>query len=129
MAAYATVGQYQARFGTVSDTAMLTECLEDASAAIRLALDRAGIDRSDPSEDLADRMMRTCRSVANRLMPEDGPAMQGVTQMGVTAGSYSEQYTFSASYGTPKLLASELDMLGIGPGRAGWLPLAGDGDD
>ena len=51
---------------------------------------------------------------------------QGVTQMGVTAGSYSEQYTFQSSYGTAKPLESELKMLGISPGRAGWLPLTGD---
>lgn len=127
MAAFATVGQYEARFGAVDDEGLLSECLDDASAAIRLAASRAQLDVSDPDEDLADRLMRVCRSVANRLMPAgDSQVMQGVTQMGVTAGSYTEQYTFQSSYGTAKLLPSELDMLGIGPGRAGFLPLAGD---
>lgn len=129
MAAFATVEQYEARFGAVEDHALLAECLDDASAAIRSAASRARLDVSEPDEDLSDRLMRVCRSVANRLMPAgDAQVMQGVTQMGVTAGSYTEQYTFQSSYGTAKLLPSELDMLGIGPGRAGFLPLAGDAE-
>lgn len=129
MTAFATVAQYEARFGAVSDRALLAECLDDASAAIRMALAEAGVSWEDPTEDFADRLMRVCRSMANRLMPAEGSAVpQGVTQMGMTAGSYSEQYTFQSSYGTPKPLDSELRMLGIGPGRAGWLPLAGDGE-
>lgn len=128
-AAFATVEQYEARFGAVEDEDLLSECLDDASAAIRRAARPAGLDLSDPDEELADSLMRVCRSVANRLMPSgDSQVMQGVTQMGVTAGSYSEQYTFQSSYGTAKLLPSELDMLGIGNGRAGWLPLAGDAE-
>lgn len=129
MAAFATVEQYEARFGAVEDHALLAECLDDASAAIRRAARPAGLDLSDPDDELADSLMRVCRSVANRLMPAGGSGvMQGVTQMGVTAGSYTEQYTFQSSYGTAKLLPSELDMLGIGPGRAGFLPLAGDAE-
>ena len=127
MAAFASPEQYRARFGEVSDAGKLRECLEDASAAIRIAAKKAGLDIDAPDDDLADRLMRTCRSVANRIMPAEGsPAMLGVTQMGVTAGTYSEQVTYQPSYGMPKLLPSELDMLGIGSGRAGWLPLAGD---
>ena len=127
MDAFATVEQYQARFGPVADVALLSECLDDASAAIRVALVEAGVSWEDPSDDFADRLMRVCRSMANRLMPAEGSAVpQGVTQMGMTAGSYSEQYTFQSSYGTAKPLESELKMLGISPGRAGWLPLTGD---
>lgn len=115
MKAFADVGQYVARFGAVEDEDLLLECLDDASAAIRSALDHRSVDYSEPTEDFADRLMRVCRSVANRLMPAgDSQVMQGVTQMGVTAGSYSEQYTFQSSYGTAKLLPSELDMLGLG---------------
>lgn len=129
MEAFASVEQYQDRFGSVEDEGLLAECLADASAAIRSALDRRSVDYYDPSEDLADRLMRVCRSVANRLMPEDnGQVLQGVTQMGVTAGSYSEQYTFQSSYGTPKLLPSELDMLGVG-GSGGRVLLPSYGGD
>ena len=113
--AYATVEQYQARYGAVSDTAMLTECLEDASVAIDVALDSFNIDHSNPSEDFADRLMRVCRSVANRIMPSDGADayMQDAKSMSITAGPYTQSYSFGTSYGTPKLLKSELAMLGI----------------
>ena len=115
MEAFATVDQYETRFGPVADADLLSECLDDASAAIRMALVEAGVSWEDPSEDFADRLMRVCRSMANRLMPAEGSAVpQGVTQMGMTAGSYSEQYTFHTSYGTAKPLPSELDLLGIG---------------
>lgn len=131
MEAFATVGQYEARFGQVADAALLGECLDDASAAIRMALSEAGMSWEDPSEDFADRLMRVCRSMANRLMPAEGSAVpQGVTQMGMTAGSYSEQITFQSSYGTAKPLPSELALLGIG-GSAGrvLVPSYGVADD
>lgn len=128
MEAFATVDDYTARYGDVEDEDVLQECLADASAAIRAALD-GKVDYSEPSEDLADRLMRVCRSVANRILPEDGEGvMQGVTQMSTTAGPYSQQFTFAASYGTPKLLPSELSLLGVGGGRLGWKNLGGRHD-
>lgn len=117
MNSFATVNEYTARYGEVSDEEVLEECLADASAAIRSVLDKAHVDYSEPTEDFADRLMRVCRSVANRILPEDSSIMQGVTQMSTTAGPYSQQYTFSSSYGTPKLLMSELNLLGVGSGE------------
>lgn len=123
---FCTVEQYEARFGPVSNQAMLAECLDDASASIRMALSKHEVSWDDPDEDFAYRLMSVCRSMANRLMPAEGSAVpQGVTQMGMTAGSYSEQYTFQSSYGTAKPLSSELSMLGIGGGRIAWAPLGG----
>lgn len=117
MDTFATVEQYEARYGAVADAGTLQECLEDASAAMRAALERHQVDFSEPTEDFADRLMRVCRSVANRILPEDSEGvMQGVTQMSTTAGPYSQQFTFATSYGTPKLLPSELSLLGIGAG-------------
>lgn len=129
MEPFATADQYIQRYGQVSDRETLEECLADASAAICAELDKAGIDYSDPNEVFADRLMRVCRSVANRILPEDSEGvMQGITQMSTTAGPYSQQFTFAASYGTPKLLISELMMLGIGRSRVGWAPFGGHDD-
>ncbi len=84
---YATVEQYEARFGPVADTTMLQACLDDCTAAIDLRLDRAGIDHSDPDESFAYRLMSVCRSMANRLMPTGaGDVPVGVTQASMTAG-------------------------------------------
>ena len=131
MEAFATTEQYEARYGQVSDRDILLECLKDASAAMRSAMARAGVDWSDPSEDFSDRLMRVCRSVANRILPEDSEGvMQGVTQMSTTAGPYSQQFTFAASYGTPKLLPSELSLLGVVGGKGRILhPEIGGRDD
>ena len=126
---FATVEQYEARFGSVADRGMLAECLADASAAIRVTLDKAHVDYSDPSEDLADRLMIVCRSMANRVMPSGTDVPAGVTQETVTAVGFSHSMSYTPSYGTPTPMPSELALLGIGGGRAGWAPLAGDGSD
>lgn len=113
--AYATVEQYEARFGPVHDRAMLQECLEDCTAAINEELDKRHVDHDDPSEDFAYRLMSVCRSMANRVMPSDGGDIPvGATQASFTAGPYTQQYTLGATYGTPKPLPSELSMLGLG---------------
>ena len=118
--AYATTGQYVARYGQVANVALLQECLDDATAAIDSALDQARIDHEDPSDEFADRLMRVCRSMANRIYPSEGAAIpQGARSATVTAVGFSETYSFGASYGTPKLLPSERSMLGIG-GSAGF---------
>lgn len=126
MTAYCTKAQYEARFGAVSDATILGECLDDATAAINVALDEAGIDYSSPSADFADRLMRVCRSMANRIMPT-ASIPGGVTQATMTGGPYSQGWTFSAPYGTPKLLPSELKLLGITSGGLMSVPAAIDG--
>lgn len=115
MAAYATIAQYIARFGAVENEDMLSECLEDATAAINAALDKAGIDYSEPSAAFSERLMRVCRSAANRIYPADSGAdfPQGIDSASISAVGFSQSYSFSASYGTPKLLPSELQLLGI----------------
>lgn len=124
---YATIDQYEARYGTVADEAMLQECLDDCSAVIDAELDRRGVDYADPSESFADRLMRVCRSMANRVMPSDGASdvPVGVTEMTATAGPYSRTYSFASTYGTPKMLPSEMALLDIGGGRIGCGKMAG----
>lgn len=117
MEAFATVDDYIARFGEVDDEDVLLECLMDATVAIKAALDPLRLDYSTITDEYKDRLMRVCRAVANRILPEDSEGvMQGVTQMSTTAGPYSQQFTFASSYGTPKLLPSELQLLGISGG-------------
>lgn len=123
---YASVTQYEARFGEVSDTSVLEECLEDCTAVINAELDRRGISYVNPSADFADRLMRVCRSMANRVMPgQTADIPVGATQASFTAGPYNEQFTLATTYGTPKMLPSEMDLLGIGGARIGFGALAG----
>lgn len=125
---YATVAQYVARYGSVSDTDMLQECLNDCSALIDMELESRGIDVSDIETDY---LMRACRSMAKDIMPDESGAdiPAGATQASFTAGPYSQQFTLAHTYGTPKLNAYARKLLGIGA-RIGFGALAGaDGDD
>ena len=125
--AFATVEEYEDRYKEVSDTDMLQECLDDCSALIEVELERYGVDYSDPSEKLADRLMRACRQMAHRVMPRDGDAdvPVGATQMSRTAGPYSEQFTLATTYDTPKVTDEERKLLGIYGARIGFGALAG----
>lgn len=128
---FATVQDYISRYGSVTDTAMLQECLDDCSALMESEMDARGIAYIDPSTSFADRLMRVCRSMAQRIMPaeEDGSDIPvGATQMSIGAGGYTQSFTLGATYGTPKMLASEMRMLGIGA-RVGFGALAGRDDD
>ena len=128
--AYATVEQYEARYGEVSDADMLQECLDDCSVLIEVELDRRGVDYSDPSDAFADRLMRACRSMAWRVMPRDDGAdvPVGATQVSRTAGPYSEQFTLATTYDTPKVTDEERKLLGIYGARIGFGALAGHHD-
>lgn len=129
MEPFATVEQYDARFpGRTASEEMLEECLMDATAAIVAVLEARNVDYSEPSEDFADRLMRVCRSVANRIMPSGSDIPVGVTQMSTTAGPYQQTFSLPTSYSSPKLIPSELAMLGLGGSRVGWAPLGGYDD-
>lgn len=129
MEAFATKEQYDARFpGREASDEMLGECLGDATEAICAVLDARGIDYSEPSEEFAARLMRVCRSVANRIMPSGSDIPMGATQVSTTAGPYQQTFSLPSAYSSPKLLPSELSMLGIGGSRIGWARLGG-GDD
>lgn len=125
--AFASVEDYTARYGSVADEGMLIECLEDCSALMESEMDRHGVSYDNPSYVMADRLMRVCRSMAYRIMPKqdasDVPV--GATQMSVTAGSYTQSVTFGATYGSPKMMAEDYRMLGMGGARIGFGALAG----
>ena len=119
MEPFATIEQYEERYGAVEDDVALSACLEDASAAIVSVLEKHGLTPADMADDPAERLMRTCRSVAHRLMPAGDAGVDvpmGAESASVTAGPYTQSFTFGSSYGTPRLLPSELEMLGIGGG-------------
>ena len=128
MQSFCTVEQYEARYGEVIDESTLQECLEDCTAVICARLDRAGIDYSSPSEDYADRLMRVCRSMAYRIAPDESFVPPGVTQASMNAGGFSQSMTFSSYYGTPKILPSEMVLLGIPQSRIGFWRLRGGED-
>lgn len=128
MQSFCTVEQYEARYGDVSDESILQECLDDCTAVICARLDRAEIDYSAPSEEYADRLMRVCRSMAYRIAPDDSFLPAGVSQASISAAGFSQSMTFSSVYGTPKILPSELSLLGIPDSSIGLWNMRGGED-
>ena len=126
MDAFATVSDYEARFGPVADAAMLEECLMSATVAIIRAVGTR-LDYDNPDDTLEYALMDVCRSVANRIMPSGTDIPVGATQMSTTAGPYQQTFSLPTAYSSPKLLPSELAMLGLGA-RVGWAPLGGHDD-
>ena len=119
MQAFATIEQYDARYpNRVVADEVLEECLLSATATIMNALNSRGIDYENPDELMAFNLMDVCRSVANRIMPSDMP--MGATQFSMTAGPYTQTTSYSPTYGLPRLLKSELDMLGFLGGSIGF---------
>ena len=128
--AFASVEDYTARYGSVADEGMLIECLEDCSALMESEMDRHGVSYDNPSYVMADRLMRVCRSMAHRVMPDESSndIPVGATQASFTAGPYNQQFTLQTAYGTPRVNADERILLGIPSGRIGFGALAGRDD-
>lgn len=125
---FCTVEQYEARYGSVADASQLAECLMDATRALRSALTKREVDVGSVDDGL---LMQACRQMANRVVPAQDlpmPIPAGATQVGMTGGPYSRQYSFQTPYGSPKVTAAEIDLLGLNGPRVGWLPLAGEDD-
>lgn len=118
---YATVEDYEARYGAVDDQALLLEALKEATAEINAKLDKYNIDYTNPSEQYRYNLMVACRQMAHRAAPEQVQDMPlDVTQMSMGAGGYTRSYTFSSGYGQIRVLKSEYDLLGIGGGQLGF---------
>lgn len=122
---WATVEQYEARYGAAVDVDTLQECLDDATAQINSQLTAAGIDYSEPSADYARLLMMVCRQMAHRAMGATESALPfGATQASQTAGPYTQSFSFGNPYGDLYITASEKRMLGIGKPYIGSVPTA-----
>lgn len=120
MKPFATPAQYEARYGDVDDAEVLAEVLMDATRLIASALGRAGIDYAEPSEELADRLMQACRSMAHRAIGDDSEIPAGATQFSEGAGSYTQSFTISNPYGDLYISKAERRLLGLDGARAGF---------
>lgn len=116
MQMFATVEDYVELYGAVTDESVLSAKLRFASVAVEAALRAEGIDPSATPCSMADALVCVTCSVANRIMPS-ATVDPGATSYMTTAGPYMSQVTLGSPYGTPKLLPSELAMLGIGGSR------------
>lgn len=118
MEPFATAEQYEARYGDVDDADVLAEILMDATREIAAALEQAGIDYSEPTEEFAARLMQVCRSMANRAVGDDTDVPLGATQYSQGAGEYTQSFSISNPFGDLFISKAERKLLGLGRARA-----------
>lgn len=130
MEPFATVEQYEARFGEVDDHDLLSEVLMDVTRLIASELARSGIPIDD-DEQTADLRMQVCRAAAYRTMGQEADATLpiGATQYSQTTGPYSESVSIGNPYRDVYLTKTERRMLGIGRARIGFIAPKGATDD
>ena len=118
MTAFASVADYTARYGAPSDPDRCRVLLDDAGAFLEGELLRSGIEVDEDDELQESNLKRiSCRLVSSMLDTADG--MSGVSQSSMTAGPFTNSWTFSNPTGAFKLLQSERRSLGVGGVRAG----------
>lgn len=119
MGSFASVAQYEARYGDADDPEALAEVLMDATREIAAELDKAGIAYADPDPGFADRLMQACRSMAYRAMGQSAPDVPfGATQFSEGADGYTQSFSISNPYGEVYMAKSERRLLGLGGAKA-----------
>lgn len=121
MAAFATVADYEARQGELSeaDRSRCEALLEDASAAMRSrfrAFHGLGYEEG-VNESFDDNAKAVCVALAARALSVPD-MLSGVTQYSQTAGSYSASATYSNPTGDIYLTKTDLRALGLSASRA-----------
>ena len=122
--AFATVQDLIARWKPLDQDkqAQAEALLEDASLLIKARLPRP-VDESDA--DLMALLKAITVSMVKRAMASGGDSAPVSSQM-MTAGSYSQQYTYANPAGDLYLTSAERKALGIGSGNFGSIrPLIG----
>lgn len=112
MEPFATVEDYEARYGEVSDDAQLETLLSDASAFIA---SQAGFSMPTSDVGTANLVRVTCAVVHRSLMSGSWAGLSNVSQ---SADGYSASATVYNPGGDLFLTAQEKKSLGIGGSRA-----------
>ena len=121
MEPFATVEQYQARYGTGDDEAVLLEALMDATRELTAELDRAGKVFDPEDAVFADRLMQACRTMVRRAMGQGASSVPiGANQYSQGAAGFTESYSLANPYGEIYVSKAERRLLGLGGGRIGF---------
>lgn len=114
MAAYATLEDYEARYGETDQPERVKVLLEDASALID---SQPGFTLLPDDLTQAANLKRVTCSIAHRSMTSGD--LDGVTQYQQSAVGYSAQLTYANPSGDLYITSQEKRSLGIGAGRIG----------
>ena len=84
------------------------------------------VDEDD--EGQADLLKMVCCNMVIRAMSAMASDSYGATQMSMTAGPYTQSWTYGNPTGDLYVTRQEKKLLGIGVGRIGWAPFGGHDD-
>lgn len=118
---FATVRDYEERYGEVEDERALMAVLDDATGVMLAAYEaRVGRPYAVGDRPTFDANARSvCRSIAHRAMcAPDG--VEGATQLSRAAGQFSASVTYANPTGDVWLGKSDLRALGLSGGRVGF---------
>lgn len=125
MEPFATVEDYEARYGGVEDEKRLETALSDASVYISAEIARAGISVDPNDEAQAAALTYVTCLLVNRV--ERSGMYAGLSNVSQGAGGYTASVSVYNPGGGFRLYAEERRMLGIGGTRIGSVAPAIDG--
>lgn len=107
MKPYATLEDYSERYGSVPG---------DKVARVKISLLDASliINAQNPKTDDADVLKAITCAMVNRATSSFGAGVEGLTGQTISAGVYSQQFTYSNPTGDLYLTKGEKKLLGIG---------------
>lgn len=114
--AFATVSDIEARWRVLSDeeTSRASVLLDDASAMLSALV---AVDESDAEQ--RELLRSVCCSMVIRAMAATSADIYGVSQASMTAGAYTQSWSYSNPSGDMYLTKMEKKLLGIGAGYIG----------
>lgn len=127
MEPFATVEDYEARYGEAKDEKRLSIALADASAFIASEMSRAGVAINPDDETQSAALTYVTCLVVNRV--ERSGMYAGLSSVSQGAGGYTASVSVYNPGGGFRLYAEERRMLGIGGGRVGMTDPYGGGAD
>lgn len=118
MEAFATVEDLKSRWRVLTDeeVPIAESLLVDASIVLASEFDRAHKSYENPDDVTLSALKMVCCAMVKRVMAV-GDESIGTTQIGTTAGSFSQQRTYSQQAGDLYLRDMERRLLGIPKSR------------
>lgn len=113
---FASVADYEAKYGSAGDAATLQAWLDDATAYLTVLLGSS----YDPDDAGQAALLRTvCRDMAHRAFAGAVPGY-GISSYEQGANGFTESMSFANAMGDLYLTKTEKTLLGIGDQQVGW---------
>ena len=113
---FATISDYEAKYGSVGDEDALQAWLDDATVYLT-ALLGGSLDPEDAVQ--ASLLMTVCRDMTHRAYASVAPGY-GVTSYSQGANGFNESMSYANATGDLYLTKAERLLLGIGTQQVGW---------